>query len=149
MSNASGACLRSPKSKCYPVPTRPRPTEMILSATAWPSGLRGSRSWGHGCLLELAWAFTTTRDNCFWECRLDEYLFQLRLVLTIGRNGEERTEELYHLPSCVSMHFAKSCAPPYDGEEAQLTPFLCFQVYDTSTSGMSCDGKRSKQLRAV
>jgi hypothetical protein len=115
----------------YPVPTRPRLTEMIPSATAWPSGLLCSCSWGHGCLLELAWAFTTA---AIWECRLDEYLFQLRLVHTIGRNGE-RTEELYRLLSCLSMRFAKSCAPPYDGEEAQLTPFLNVQVYGTSTSG--------------
>jgi hypothetical protein len=65
-----------------------------------------SRSLGHGCLLELAWAFTTAAINCL-ERRLDEYLFQFRLVLTIGRNGE-RTEKLYHLLSRLSMRFAKS-----------------------------------------
>jgi hypothetical protein len=91
-------------SPIYPVPTRPRPTEMIPSATASPSGL-DARSWGHGCLLELAWAFTT---SAIWECRLDEYLFQLRLVHTIGRNGE-RTEELYHLLSCAFRQ--ELCAP--------------------------------------
>jgi hypothetical protein len=106
MSNANGACLRSPKSNVppnYPVPTRPRPTEteMIPSATAWPTIC--SRSWGHGCLLELAWAFHR-RDNYLWECRLDEYLSNFALCTRLGATGSTRRNLIISYPvlACIS-----------------------------------------------
>ena len=110
MSNANGACLRFPKSNAppnYPVPTRPRPTEMIPNATAWPLELDACARWGHGCLLELHSAAIITFGSVDWM----NTFFNFALCIRLGATGSS-TEKLYHLLSRLSMRFAKKlCAP--------------------------------------